>query len=180
MTVAGSGPVLETDRLILRPHVAQDIDDVARLWADPDVVRYITGTPSSREDSWGLLLGYIGHWQALGFGYWAVTLRDGGRFVGEVGFADFKRDLQPGLNGAPEAGWVLSPEVHGQGIATEAVARIHQWAAEATDWAETACIFDPAHTVSQKVARRLGYAMRGEARYKDGPALVMARSMPRA
>lgn len=176
---AAAAPVLETERLILRPHRAQDFDAVAQLWADPEVVRFISGTPASREESWARLLRYIGHWQALGFGYWAVTLRGSGAFAGEVGFADFRRDMQPGLNGVPEAGWVLSPEVHGQGIATEAVARIHQWAEQATDWAGTVCIFDPAHAVSQKVARRLGYQRRGEAVYKGAPALVMERRIAR-
>lgn len=49
-------PVLQSDRLILRPHRAEDFEDVAALWADPDVVRYIGGTPSSRSESWGRLL----------------------------------------------------------------------------------------------------------------------------
>lgn len=179
MSAFVSAPVLETERLILRPHGVQDFEDVARLWADPDVVRYISGTPSTAEESWARLLRYIGHWPALGFGYWAVTLRDSGRFVGEVGFVDFKRDMQPGLNGVPEAGWVLSPEVHGRGVATEAVGRMHQWAAEETCWSETVCIFDPEHHVSQKVALRQGYTRRGEANFKGLPALVMERQMIR-
>ncbi|MFY0308801.1 GNAT family N-acetyltransferase [Leisingera sp. D0M16] len=168
-------PVLETERLVLRPHGVQDFAAVAALWAEPEVVRCISGKPSTPEESWTRLLRCIGHWQALGFGYWAVTLRGSGRFIGEVGFADYRREMQPPLDGVPEAGWVLAPEVHGQGLATEAVGRIHQWAAEATDWAETACIFDPSHTVSQKVARKLGYAPAGEALYKGNPTLVMKR-----
>lgn len=173
-------PVLETERLILRPHRVQDFDDVAALWAEPEVVRFISGKPSTPEESWTRLLRYIGHWQALGYGYWAVTLRGSGRFVGEVGFANYQRSMEPPLADVPEAGWVLAPGVHGQGIATEAVGRIHQWAAEMTDWAETACIFDPSHTVSHRVARKLGYAPAGEALYRGNPTLVMKRPVPRA
>ncbi|AHC99728.1 GNAT family N-acetyltransferase [Leisingera methylohalidivorans] len=172
-------PVLETDRLILRPHQAQDFDAVAALWAEPEVVRFISGTPATAEESWARLLRYIGHWQALGYGYWAVTLRGSGRFIGEAGFADFQRAMQPPLAGVPEAGWALAPQMHGQGIATEAVRRIHQWAEEATAWPETACIFDPSHAVSQKIARKLGYETAGESAYKGNPALVMKRSIRR-
>jgi len=172
-------PALETERLILRPHGAQDFEAVAALWAEPEVVRFISGQPSTPEESWNRLLRNIGHWQALGFGYWAVTLRGSGQFIGEVGFADFQRSMEPPLAGVPEAGWVLAPQAHGKGLATEAVGRIHQWAAEATDWTETACIFDPAHAVSQKVARKLGYAPAGEALYKGNPALVMKRPISR-
>ena len=172
-------PVLETDRLVLRPHRVQDFAGVAALWAEPEVVQFISGKPSTPSESWTRLLRYIGHWQALGYGYWAVTLRGGGKFIGEVGFADYRREMQPPLDGVPEAGWVLAAEVHGQGLATEAVHRIHQWAAEATDWAETACIFDPAHAVSQKVARKLGYEPAGEALYKGNQTLVMKRPVSR-
>lgn len=172
-------PVLETERLILRPHGVQDFEAVAALWAEPEVVRFISGTPSAPEESWTRLLRYIGHWQALGYGYWAVTLRESGRFIGEVGFADYQRSMEPPLAGVPEAGWVLAPEVHGRGMATEAVGCIHEWAAEATDWAETACIFDPAHTVSYRVALKLGYAPAGEALYRGNPTLVMKRPVSR-
>ncbi|KIC14872.1 MULTISPECIES: GNAT family N-acetyltransferase [unclassified Leisingera] len=172
-------PVLETERLILRPHGVQDFEAVAALWAEPEVVRFISGTPSAPEESWTRLLRYIGHWQALGYGYWAVTLRESGRFIGEVGFADYQRSMEPPLAGVPEAGWVLAPEVHGRGMATEAVGCIHEWAAEATDWAETACIFDPAHTVSHRVALKLGYAPAGEALYRGNPTLVMKRPVSR-
>ena len=168
-------PVLKTDRLILRPHRVQDFDDVTAMWADPEVVRHISGTPSSRSDSWGRLLRYIGHWQALGFGYWVVESRADGQFLGEVGFADYQRDITPSLGGVPEAGWVLSSTAHGQGYASEAVQRMHQWADEETDWRETVCIFDPKHTVSQRVATKVGYKVSGEALFMEQPTLVMRR-----
>ena len=169
-------PALQSERLILRPHRVEDFGDVADLWADPEVVRYIGGSPSSRSDSWGRLLRYIGHWQALGFGYWVVESREDGQFLGEVGFADYKREITPSLNGVPEAGWVLASAAHGNGYATEAVARIHQWADEVKDWGETLCIFDPAHVTSQAVARKVGYRVSGEASYQGQSTLVMRRT----
>ncbi len=168
-------PVLETDRLILRPHRVEDFDDVTALWADPEVVRFIGGVPSTRQASWGRLLRYVGHWQALGFGYWVVESRDDGQFLGEVGFADYQRDIIPSLNGVPEAGWVLASAAHGQGYASEAVQRMHQWADEVKGWSETVCIFDPAHSASHNVARKVGYEVSGEAIYEGLPTLVMRR-----
>ncbi len=168
-------PVLETDRLILRPHRVEDFDDVTALWADPEVVRYIGGVPSTRQASWGRLLRYIGHWQALGFGYWVVEARGDGRFLGEVGFADYQRDITPSLDGLPEAGWVLASAAHGQGYASEAVQCMLQWADEVKGWSETVCIFDPDHSASQNVARKAGYEVSGEAIYEGLPTLVMRR-----
>ena len=173
-------PILETERLILRPHVVEDFADVAALWADPVVVRHISGTPSAAEASWSRLLRYIGHWQALGYGYWAVVERKTGDFLGEVGFADYQRQISPGLQGRPEAGWVIATQAHGKGIATEAVQCMHQWADQQRDWSETVCIFDPEHMTSHRVASKVGYQPGGQASYKGQPTLIMRRQKPAA
>ena len=67
-----AAPVIETERLVLRPHAATDFDGVYALWADPLVMRHILGRPSTREESWSRLLRYAGHWSLLGFGFWAM------------------------------------------------------------------------------------------------------------
>ena len=82
---ASMPPILHTDRLILRPHVIADSADEAALWADPVVTRHILPNPATPEESWSRLLRYIGHWQALGYGYWAVTDLQTGAFLGEAG-----------------------------------------------------------------------------------------------
>jgi RimJ/RimL family protein N-acetyltransferase len=87
-------PTLETGRLILRPHRREDFDSCAALWANPDVVRYIGGKPFTREEVWARLLRYAGHWQWLGFGFWALEEKETGAFAGELGFAEFMRDLE--------------------------------------------------------------------------------------
>ena len=66
--------VIETERLILRPHRLEDEENVARLWADPQVVRFIC-QPSTRQESWSRLLRYAGHWGFFGYGYFAVEER---------------------------------------------------------------------------------------------------------
>lgn len=101
-------PAIETQRLVLRGFRVEDFADSAALWADPDVTRFIGGRPSTEEESWTRFLRYLGHWSALGFGYWAVREKNSGRYVGEVGFADYRRDIEPSLGGAPEIGWVLA------------------------------------------------------------------------
>jgi hypothetical protein len=40
---------LITDRLVLRPLVSQDLDDLAVLLAQPTLMHYITGHPLSYE-----------------------------------------------------------------------------------------------------------------------------------
>jgi len=151
-------PVLETPRLILRAHRVTDFKDSAALWADEAVVKYIGGGVSSDSESWGRLIRYAGTWPLLGYGYWAVERKSDHHFVGEIGFNDFHRDISPSMDGIPEAGWVLSPSVCGQGYATEAVLKVHQWFDEHTEYRRTACIIEPGNKASIRVAEKAGYA----------------------
>src|SRR5947199_2874932 len=113
-------PVLETERLRLRGHRPDDFANVAAMWADPAVIRYLVGVPLTPEESWTRLLRYAGHWSLLRFGYWLVEEKSTGKFIGELGFADYKRGV-PALEAVPEAGWVLCSRSHGEGYATEAM-----------------------------------------------------------
>ena len=170
-----SAPVLQTERLLLRPHELEDFAHVIALWADPVVVEFISGKPSTEEESWTRLLRYIGHWQALDYGFWVVEDRATGQFLGEIGFADFHRGIESLPKGIPEAGWVLTPHAHGRGIATEAVRRIHHWADVDKNWPETRAIFNPLHLGSQRVAQKLGYQELERSQYKGFDTLVMRR-----
>src|ERR1700740_1278177 len=103
-------PTLETERLRLRGHRIDDFADCAAMWGDPQVTPHIRENPFTEEESWTRLLRYIGHWALLGFGYWVVQQKQTGRFLGEVGFADYKRDLRPALKDIPEIGWVFASQ----------------------------------------------------------------------
>ncbi len=98
------------------------------MWADPIVTKYISGRPSTVQQTWSRLLTYVGHWNLMGFGYWAIEEKSSGDFVGEAGLADFKRDIAASMKGSPELGFALVPRVHGKGYATEAVRGVLSWA----------------------------------------------------
>lgn len=79
-------PEIETLRLRLRPITLDDLPALARLWADPEVMRYLpTGEPRSWEDTRVELEYMVRHWQEHGFGTWAVTLKGEGTFIGYCG-----------------------------------------------------------------------------------------------
>jgi RimJ/RimL family protein N-acetyltransferase len=173
-----SAPPIDTARLTLRGHKAGDIDESAALWADPMVVRHIGGRPFSREESWTRLLRYAGHWALLGFGYWVVRERSSGRFVGEVGLADYRRDLVPAIEGTPEAGWVLAPWAHGQGFAGEALGAALAWIDGVFRAPRTVCIIDPSNAASLRVAARAGYRELVRTAYKGEPTILHERAAP--
>lgn len=170
-------PTLETARLTLRGHRPEDLDELVALWSDPQVTRFIGGKTFGREEVWARLLRYLGHWAAAGYGFWQVRERKTGRFVGEVGMADFKREISVPFDGAPEAGWVLAPWSHGHGYASEAVAAAHVWSA-AAGHRRTVCIIDPSNGPSRRVAAKAGYREFARTLYKGEEILVFERLAP--
>jgi RimJ/RimL family protein N-acetyltransferase len=170
-------PTLETDRLILRGHTVDDFPDCAALWADPVVVKYIGGQPSTREQAWARLLRYAGHWALLGFGFWVVVERATGRFVGELGLADFKRDIEPPI-GELETGWVLAPWAHGRGFATEGLHATLAWSDARFPGQRTSCVIDLGNQPSIRVATKCGYVERTRTSYHGDPIIVFDRYSP--
>jgi RimJ/RimL family protein N-acetyltransferase len=171
-----SAPDVETARLLLRGHRREDLADSLAMWSDPRVTRHIGGVPSSEERTWARLLGYRGHWTFTGYGYWLVEERASGRFVGEVGFADFKRDVTPSLGGAPEAGWALAPWAHGKGYATEALGAATAWLEGLLGKVRTVCMIDPQNTPSLRLALRAGYREWARTTYRGEATVLLERA----
>ena len=168
-------PVLQTERLTLRGHEIADFPDCLALWSDPLVTRHIGGRPLTGEEVWTRILRYVGHWTLLGFGYWLVAERDSNCFIGEVGFADFKRQLDPPCEGLPEIGWALAPWAQGQGYALEAVRAALDWGDGQFGELETCCLIDPDNIASIRLAERSGYREAARAVYKDNPTILFKR-----
>lgn len=168
-------PVLETERLRLRGHRLEDFKECLALWGDPQVTRYIGGKPLTGEEVWARLLRYAGHWAMLGYGYWLIEDKASGRFIGEMGFADFKRDISPSFAGIPEIGWVLAPAAQGRGLATEALHAAVTWGDQTFGGKTTGCLINPDNVASIRVAEKGGYKFFCRTFYKEHPAIVFKR-----
>ncbi|MDL2404583.1 GNAT family N-acetyltransferase [Rhizobium calliandrae] len=168
-------PTLMTERLILRAHRLEDFEEYAAFWTREDLVRYIGGEPSTREQAWSRLLRYAGMWHYLGFGFFAVEERASSRFIGEVGFLDLHRDMNPTTEGTLEAGWWITSSLHGKGYATEAIRAAIAWADDTFPGRRMTCIIDPENTSSLRVAQKVGFHRIGEVIYKDEPNVMFER-----
>src|SRR5277367_3822222 len=82
------GPVMETERLILRPWRSADIAPNTAMLADPVSGRFITadGKPTTEAFAgWRNAAIMAGHWALYGIGMFVVEERQTSRFVGRVG-----------------------------------------------------------------------------------------------
>lgn len=171
-----SAPVLHTERLILRGHGLRHFDAYLAMMQDAEVMRFITGTSTPREQVWARMLRYPGTWALFGYGMWVIEDRLTGRFLGEAGFLASRRDMQPSTEGTMEVGWLLSREAQGRGLATEAVSAALGWADAQFPAERVTCIIDPQNAPSLNVAAKLGFVEQARTLYHDEPIILFERS----
>jgi RimJ/RimL family protein N-acetyltransferase len=171
-------PTLTTNRLILRPPTLEHYPASLALWGDPVVARFTGGTPRRPDDVWDRLLKKVGQWTLFGFGAWIVERRSDGRAVGEAGFLRNVRLLDPepesGWPTDPEVGWAFLPEVHGQGIASEAVAAALAWG-DAQGLGRTICLIDADNEASLRLAERQGFTVYDTPGFHGRPSRLLER-----
>lgn len=175
MQTAANTPTIETERLRLRGHRAEDLPHCAAMWAEEGVTRFIGGKPLTEEETWLRLLRHVGHWTLLGFGYWVVEDKATGRFLGEAGLAEFHREIVPSIVGTPEAGWVFATAAHGNGYASEAMQAILAWGRTRFGNTRTVCLIGPENTASLRLAAKLGFEEQGRTSFRGGPTIMLSR-----
>lgn len=168
-------PVIETDRLLLRDFRPDDLDAMTAMWAMPEVVRFIGGTPLSREQSWQRLVRQIGMWHIMGFGFWAIIEKSSGALVGEGGFHEMRRTLTPSIENTMEAGWGLIPEAQGRGYASEALSAMLDWAKATHPGQPITCIIDEDNEASLNFARKHGFEEFAKAQYAGSEVKVLKK-----
>jgi RimJ/RimL family protein N-acetyltransferase len=143
------GPVLETERLILRPPRLEDLDAWAAFAADAETQRFIGGA-QGRHGAWRQLCGVAGSWALQGFGMFSVLEKATGRWVGRIG--PLRHEEWPGT----EVGWGVAREAWGLGYAPEAAAVAMDFVFDVLGWDEAIHCIDRENAASQAVARKLG------------------------
>ena len=137
-----------------------DLDDLALLFADPDVVKYVgDGQPATREDAVKTLNSMTTHWQKHGFGRWIVADKASGTFLGFGGLRS--------LFGSPEVVYHLAKQNWGKGLATELARAALRFGFEDRGFDRIVAIAKPANTASIHVMEKLGMEFEKYASYYD-------------
>jgi RimJ/RimL family protein N-acetyltransferase len=169
-------PRIETDRLILRQWRKEDFRLYHAILRHPDVHKHFGPNPMNAEEAWRRLTSFIGGWQFLGFGMWAVEERASSKLIGIVGLFNAWRDLEPEFGEEPEMGWIMAAETHGQGIAFEACSAALEWAESNLSPTPIWAIIAPANAPSIRLAEKLAFEQVQESTYHDEPTLVFKRA----
>lgn len=149
-----TGPVLQTERLTLRPIALEDFPRWAEMMADPEASRFLGGvTPPAA--AWRGFMTMAGAWSLTGVSMFSVIERDTGLWLGRIG--PWKPEGWPGT----EVGWGLHPDAQGRGYGLEAATAALDYAFDVLCWDDVIHCIDPDNTPSQRLAERLGATNRG-------------------
>lgn len=119
---------IETERLLLRPFTADDLHAIYAVLSRRAVWQYDPGKPRSLDETRTLLDRWIADYEHLGFGRFAVVLKETGAIIGYCGLQWLL--LDHGVYKSPEVEifYALTPEYWGQGFITEAAQAVIQFA----------------------------------------------------
>jgi RimJ/RimL family protein N-acetyltransferase len=140
---------IETERLILRPPVAEDFEAYAENMADVEASRFIGGQ-QPRELAWRGFLTLAGAWAIQGFAMFSIIEKETGRWIGRLG--PWHPVGWPGT----EVGWGLAREAWGKGYAYEGCVAAIDWTFEHLGWSNMIHSIDSDNAASLALAKRLG------------------------
>ena len=149
---------VETPRLLLRLFRPDDIDYLAGLLADPEVVRYVgNGLPVGRAEAEAALQSIMRHWNEHGFGRWAVIDKETHNFAGFGGLRS--------LMGTPEVVYHFSKYYWGRGLATELARASLKFGFGEHPFERIVAIAKPDNTASIHVLEKIGMQYEMHTRY---------------
>jgi len=148
-----SGPTLETPRLILRPWREADLPAFAALNADAEVMAHLPAR-LAREESDALAARIVSHFEAHGFGLWAVEGKGGPPFAGFTGLQ--RVALEVPFAPCIEVGWRLARAQWGRGYAREAASAALSFGFGALGLDEIVSFTVPENERSWSLMQRLG------------------------
>jgi RimJ/RimL family protein N-acetyltransferase len=154
------GPTLETERLILRPPVAEDFEGFCAFFADAEAMKHLGGVQSPAM-VWRALTSVAGAWHLFGFHMFSVLDRRTGTWIGRIG------PLQPHDWPGQEVGWGLLSAWQGRGYAREAAAACMDFVFDRLGWDKVIHTINPDNLPSAALASALGSVHQGPGRLPD-------------
>lgn len=158
---------LNTKRLRLEPFAEVHLEGLHEMNRQPEVMRFITGQPETREQTVAAIARVQRCWAAWGTGWWAFVEPTSGRVVGAGCIQHARReavmpaDLLSLRSNPLEIGWRLHPEFWHKGLASEAAAAMTAFAFETLAAPEIIAVRHPDNIASKRVMDRLGMRYRG-------------------
>lgn len=162
-------PILTSERLTLAPLALDHSEGLVALFADPRASRYFPVDFSDERAARDLVNSRLAYAGPPELGYWTWLLD--GQVVG-LGHLQPARDLPGELI---ETGWCVRPDLWRQGLATEAIRSLMDYALSGLRLPAVWALIDSKNAPSIRFAQRLGFLSVGERLLDEGMAKVFVR-----
>ena len=153
-------PRLETARLTLRPLVEADVADVFAVFSDPIVMRYWDGVLMKTHQDAMRYIDHIHHgFRRRELFQWGITENATGTVLGTCTLTHFSMTHQ-----RSEIGFALLQKRWGNGLGSEAVTAVIEFAFGTMDLHRIEADVDPRNERSLRLLERLGFRREGHLR----------------
>lgn len=142
---------LITERLILREFTMDDLDELYGILSDAESMKYYPA-PFSYEKCQQWIQRNLENYKKYGFGLWAVTRKEDGKFLGDCGIT---MQLIDGSR-VPEIGFHINKVYTRKGYASEAACACRDYAFNTLNLPVVYCYQKYTNVPSQKTAEKMG------------------------
>ncbi len=145
--------LFQSTRLGFRNWTNDDLNEFAKLNADPAVMEHFPGL-LTREETKAFIERLKHQHEKTGYTYFATAILETGEFIGFIGlgFKDFKAAFTP----ATDIGWRLKKSAWGKGYATEGAKRCLEFAFETLKLEQIISICPLKNVHSERVMKNSG------------------------
>jgi [ribosomal protein S5]-alanine N-acetyltransferase len=112
--------ILESDRLLFRDHEPSDLEPYCEMEADPEVRRYVGGTPRPRDAAERKFREGLERHTPNSMAIWAAIYKPEGQYIGRAGVYPHFDPAGRIVAGEGTLGFYLARAYWGKGLATEA------------------------------------------------------------
>ena len=149
---------LETERLILRPMSATDINALHLIFTDPQVMASFGGELLNRAQMLRWLQRNLDHQNRYGYGLFSVIQKESGELIGDCGLEQMEVE---GVQVA-ELGYDFRSEYWNQGFATEAACGVRDYAFDILQLPRLISLIRVGNLASKRVAEKVGMTLAKE------------------
>lgn len=158
--------IAETKRLLLREFTPADAVDFHRIYTDAETMKFQGDLPenySVEVERYYLGKHIENYYQILGFGIWAVVLKENNRLIGRCGLV--RQPLEGGEE--IEVTYLIEREFWNRGFASEAASAALNLGFEKYKLARIVAFIDPRNTASARVAEKIGMRFERKVEFKS-------------
>ncbi len=167
--------VLNTQRLVLRHFMPEDLEPLYALYRDAEMRKHYPDGTRTREETKDELEWFLhGHPRHPELGLWATVERSTGEFLGRCGLLPWH------IEGVDEVelAFMIKKERWREGLATEAAQGIIEHAHAVLGLRRLVCLVMPGNVASAGVARKLGMSLERELSDDSGPCHLYSLALP--